>query len=190
MSLRSLLILATHSKQTMSSPQSSDPQMWKKNVELFKTANAQTSLICEAMLGRSDLNGKLYNKIGLILVLRDEKNKAVKTLRYYLDVPSAKVIFHDLWVGTFPKKYSEFKKGNGMERALNINLQDNGMYQFSVLNTKKDLKKGEERQNLYFNLNTFQVRQMAITVLDHLKNYELALALAPILQSKRLSSPL
>jgi hypothetical protein len=53
-------------------------------VELYKTANAQTSLICEAMLGRLGSDGQVYNKIGLVLVLRDNSNKALKTLWYYL----------------------------------------------------------------------------------------------------------
>lgn len=135
------------------------------------------------MLGIVANNGKVYNKIGLILVLRDEKNKAVKTLRYYLDVPTAKVIFNDLWEGTLPRKYSEFKKGPVAERALNITLNEKGFYQFSVMNVKKE-KDGEDKQNLYFNLTRFQARQLAVCVLDHLKNQELAQAIVRVLKTR------
>ena len=149
-------------------------------MELFKTANAQTSFICEASLERRADNGKIYNKIAMILVLRDEKNKAVKTLKYYLDVPAAKVLFFDLWEDKFNKKYTEFKRNPKMERALTITLQETGLYQVSVLNVSK---KPEEKLNLYFNLNRFQIRHLSISVLDYLKNHELALMLAQLLHN-------
>lgn len=51
-------------------------------VELYKTANARTSFICEALLGHKAQDGTEYNKIPLILVLRDANNKAETTVKY------------------------------------------------------------------------------------------------------------
>jgi hypothetical protein len=94
-------------------------------VELYKAANAQTSLICEAMLDQLGTDGQVYNKIGLVLVLRDKSNKALKTLRYYLDIPVAKVLFHDLWEGKLGEEYKEFKKtGGNKERAFQVSTAE------------------------------------------------------------------
>jgi len=59
------------------------------NIELFKTANAQASFICEAMLGFQAENGEIYNKVVLVIVKRDHDNKAQKTVRYFVDIPRA-----------------------------------------------------------------------------------------------------
>jgi hypothetical protein len=97
------------------------------SAELYKTANAQTSLISEAMLGQPGFDGQVYNKIGLVLVLRDNTNKALKTLRYYLDIPAAKVLCHDLWESKLDGEYKEFKKtGGNKERAFQISSNEGG----------------------------------------------------------------
>lgn len=142
--------------------------------ELFKTANAQTSFICEAMLGYRAEDGRVYNKIGFVMILRDKQNKALKTLRYFLDIPTAKVLFEDIWRGVLPQKYNEFKKNPTMERSLSLAQNDKGL-QISLMNIKKEEK--AERENLYFTLSLFQSRQLAISVLDHLRAYEFAKAL-------------
>ncbi len=147
-------------------------------VELYKTANTQTSLICEAMLGHIGSDGQVYNKIGLVLVLRDSTNKALKTLRYYLDIPAAKVLCHDLWEGKLGSEYKEFKKvGGNKERAFQISPNEGGGYHVAIMNSSD----GGERDRLYFQLSQGEARQMAICVLDHLKAHELASAIAAIL---------
>lgn len=47
------------------------------------------------MLGFQAENGEIYNKVVLVIVKRDHDNKAQKTVRYFVDIPSAKVICHD-----------------------------------------------------------------------------------------------
>ena len=80
------------------------------NVELYKTANAQASFICEAMLGFKADEGQTYNKIVVVIVKRDSQNKAESTVCYFLDVPAAKVLCHDLWEGALHEEHDEFKK--------------------------------------------------------------------------------
>ncbi len=147
------------------------------SVELIKFANAQTSFICEAILGEADEAGRVYNKIGLVLVLRDQTNKAVKTLRYYLDIPVAKVFCHDFWTGSFAEEVNEYKRTSKAKRALRITPQD-GVYRFGIMNNI-DSKK----EFLYFDLSAMQARQLAITVLDYLKAHELATAIVDVMKS-------
>lgn len=151
------------------------------NNELYKIANAQTSLIIEALLGNKDKEGRVYNKIALTMVLRDQSNKATKTLRYYLDVPVAKVLFHDIWNGDLREEYQEFKSGTTTERGLKITLLEKG-YRISIIN--KDLTL-DKKDWLYFNLSSREARQIAITILDHLNAHELALAVTRLLGNKQ-----
>ena len=67
--------------------------------ELYETANARTSFICESLLGYTAQDGKQCDKIALVLVLRDGQNKAQQTVKYFLDVPTAKVLMTDLFHG-------------------------------------------------------------------------------------------
>jgi hypothetical protein len=149
-------------------------------VELYKAANAQTSLICEAMLDQVGSDGQVYNKIGLVLVLRDKGNKALKTLRYYLDIPVAKVLFHDLWEGKLSEEYNEYKKtGGNKERAFQVSPNEGGGYRVAVMNNS-----GGERDRLYFQFSQREARQLAITVLDYLRAYELANAIVAFARKK------
>jgi hypothetical protein len=117
------------------------------SVELYKTANVQTLLICEAMLGQPGFDGQVYNKIGLVLVLRDNTNKALKTPRYYLDIPAAKVLCHDLWESKLCGEYKEFKKvGGNKERAFQISPNEGGSYRILIMNSSD----GGERERLYY----------------------------------------
>lgn len=141
------------------------------NVELFKTANAQASFIAEALLGFKAENGETYNKLVLAIVKRDHDNKALQTVRYFVDIPSAKVICHDLWEGTLTEEKSEYKRLSGKERALSIKPLDAGGYRFSVMNVE-----GETKDRLYFDLDRFKCRCLARTVLDYLHCWELAAA--------------
>jgi hypothetical protein len=150
------------------------------SVELYKTANAQTSLICEAMLGHVGADGQVYNKIGLVLVLRNSTNKALQTVHYYLDIPAAKVLCHDLWEGKLGEEYKEFKKSGTKERALNIVQSEEGGYRLTIMNSVE----GGERERLYFQLSKCEARQLAVTVLDHLKAHELAHAITAILRNE------
>jgi hypothetical protein len=127
-------------------------------VELYKVANAQISLICEAMLGHIGSDGQVYNKIGLVLVLRDNRNKALKTLRYYLDIPAAKVLFYDIWESKLGGEYKEFKKtGGNKERAFQISTSEGGGYRIAIMNNS-----GSERERLYFQLSQSEVRQLEL----------------------------
>ena len=142
----------------------------RESLELIKFANAQTSLIFEAV-SYMDKEGKRRNKIGLVMVLRDAQNKAVKTLRYYVDIASVKVLCHDLWNLRLKDEVNEYKKTEKAERALRITPKEQS-YRFSVMNTVEGKK-----ESLYFDLSQNQVRQMAITVLDYLRAYEMAWAM-------------
>ena len=151
-------------------------------VELYKVANAQTSLICEAMLNQLGSDGQVYNKIGLVLVLRDNTNKALKTLRYYLDVPAAKVLFHDLWESKLGGEYKGFKKvGGNKERTFQIAPNEGGGYHVSIMNSSDS----GERDRLYFQLTRSSARQMAICVLDYLRAHDLASAIAGLMRKEK-----
>ena len=147
------------------------PTAHSNNVELYKTANAQASFICEAMLGWKAENGETYNKIVVVIVKRDSDHHALQTVRYFLDIPAAKVLMHDLWEGTLTDEHSEYKRLSGKERALSIKPQDSG-YRFSVMNTE-----AETKDRLYFDLNRFQARCLARVVLDYLHCHELVEAI-------------
>ena len=146
-------------------------------IELYKTANAQTSFICEAILGNADKDGRVYNKVALVLVLRDQADKAVKTLRYYLDIPSIKVFCHDFWDERLTQEVNEYKKTSKAERALKITPKNDFGYRIAIMNNIDGKK-----ESLYFDLSSFQARQLAITVLDYLRAHELATALAEVLK--------
>lgn len=51
------------------------PTTHSNNVELYKTANAQASFICEAMLGWKAENGETYNKVVLVIELAEAIRK-------------------------------------------------------------------------------------------------------------------
>ena len=150
------------------------PTTQHSNVELAKFANAQASFIVEAMLDFAATDGKTYNKIVLVIVKRDAQNKALATVRYFLDVAPAKVLFHDLWLGALHNEHSEYKALHGTERGLKITPLDAGAYayRFSVMN-----KSDGEAESLYFDLSKFQVRCLARTVLDYLHAWEIASAI-------------
>lgn len=139
------------------------------NVELIKFANAQASFICEAMLGVVAEDGNVYNKVVLVLVKRNSENKAEQTLRYWIDIPIAKVLMHDLWTGGLTAKYDEFKRRGNVQRALKVSPTDDGGYQVSVMNAENG-----DKQWLYFDMSRLQARALARTVLDYLSHYELA----------------
>ena len=143
------------------------------NIELYKTANKQASFIAEAMLDFAATDGKTYNKVVLVLVKRDAQNKAIATVRYFLDIAPAKVLFHDLWLGALHNEHSEYKVLHGTERALKMTPLDNpGAYRVSVMN-----KADGETESLYFDLSRFQVRCLARMVLDHLNWWQIASAI-------------
>ena len=142
------------------------------NIELYKTANKQASFIAEAMLDFAATDGKTYNKVVLVLVKRDAQNKAIATVRYFLDIAPAKVLFHDLWLGALHNEHSEYKVLHGTERALKMTPLDAGAYRFSVLN-----RTDGETESLYFDLSRFQVRCLARMVLDHLNWWQIASAI-------------
>ena len=141
--------------------------------ELFKTGTSKTIFICEALMDSPGSDDKVYNKINLIIVLRDENNKAVKTVRYFLDVPVAKVIFHDLWHLALKENYDEYKKSGGNERAVQISPTELG-YRISILNSTG----GDAKDRLYFDLTNFQIRQLARELLDYLRLHELAFVIS------------
>ena len=70
------------------------------NHQIYKTANAEASFICEAMLDFKADNGQIYNKICLVIIRHGQENRAEQTLRFYLDLAPAKVVCHDLWIGS------------------------------------------------------------------------------------------
>ena len=150
----------------------SAPTVHTHNIELYKTANKTASFITEAMLDFAATDGKTYNKIVLVIVRRSASNKALATVRYFLDLPNAKVLFHDLWLGALHNEHSEYKALHGTERALKITPLDAGAYRFSVMN-----KTDGESESLYFDLSRFQVRCLARMVLDHLNWWQIASAI-------------
>jgi len=99
----------------MNTPKSA-PTAHTNNIELYKTANKTASFIVEAMLDFAATDGKTYNKVVLVLVKRSESNKALETVRYFLDVAPAKVLFHDLWLSALHDEHSEYKVLHGTER--------------------------------------------------------------------------
>ena len=141
----------------------------KPNKELFKIANNTVSFIAENFLGFKADDGQIFDKIALLLIKRDNANRAIQTLRYYLDIPACKVLCHDLWTGALHQEYSEFKKRGNTQRALNIDpLDESGAYRIGIMNqTSQDA----EQERLFFDLNRFNSRAFARTVLDFL-NYE------------------
>lgn len=84
------------------------------------------------------------------------------------------MLFHDLFSGELRDEFNEFKRHGGRQRALNIKPLDEGGYRLSIMNINGDVHK----QSLYFDITTRQARELAITVLDHVRNYDQARALA------------
>lgn len=141
------------------------------NTELIKFANAKASLIIEEMFDFPIGDGDVVSKIVVVIVRRDAANRAEVTLRYYLDIPDIKVLMHDLKIGALHQEFDEFKKRGNVQRAVKITPQDehSGSYRLSIMNTE-----GVDQQWLFFDLSRFQVRCLAVTVLDYIRNYEMA----------------
>ncbi len=125
------------------------------------------------MLDFAATDGKTYNKIVLVIVKRDAQNKALETVHYFLDLPNAKVLFHDLWLGALHNEHSEYKVLHGTERALKITPLDAGAYRLSVMN-----KTDGESESLYFDLSRFQTRCLSRTVLDYLRGWQMSAMIA------------
>ena len=149
------------------------PTAHANNIELAKFANKTASFFTEALLDRKADDGKTYNKVVLVIVKRDESNKALATVRYFLDIAPAKIIFHDLLIGALHDEHSEYKKLHGTERGLRITSLDGGAYRFSVMN-----KSDGEAESLYFDLSKFQTRCLARTVLDYLHSWQMSQMIA------------
>ena len=150
----------------------------ESNKELFKLANNTVSFISENFLGFKADDGQVINKIALLLIKRDNANRATQTLRYYLDVPAAKVLCHDLWIGSLHQEYSEFKKRGNTQRALNIDpLDESGAYRIGIMN---QASQDAEQERLFFDLNRFNSRAFARTILDFLTYEQMARQLAAV----------
>jgi len=150
-----------------------------KAMELYKSANSQISFICESLLGYTAQDGTEYNKIALVLVLRDADNKAQQTVKYFLDVPTAKVLMTDLFHCKLQEEYSGFKKHGDKQRALTIKPNNDDGYRVSIMNNNG----GADKQSLYFDITTWQARELAVSVLDYIRNYEQAKTMALYLRS-------
>ncbi len=72
-------------------------------------------------------------------------------------------------------EFNEFKRHNGKQRALNIKQHEDG-YQVLVMNSNG----GDDKQSLYFDISGWQARELAITILDYIRNYELGRTLAEV----------
>lgn len=153
-----------------------------KATELYKTANAKTSFICESLLGYKAQDGTEYSKIAWVLVLRDASNKVEQTVKYYLDVPTAKVLMHDLFVGELCDEFKEFKKHGDKQRAVSIKPMDEG-YRVSIMNSSGG---NGDKQSLYFDIIAWQARELAITTLDYIRNLELARTITSRLKNNNL----
>ncbi len=152
----------------MSETLSSVPTAHANNVELAKFANKTASFFCEIFQTES---GEIA-KIVRVIVKRSESNKALATVRYFLDIAPAKVLFHDLWLGALHNDHSEYKVLHGTERSLKIAPLDGGAYRFSLMN-----KSDGEAESLYFDLSRFQTRCLARTVLDYLQAWQIGSAI-------------
>jgi len=151
--------------------------------ELYKTANAKTSFIAESLLGSTARDGTEYNKIVFVLILRDGDNKAQQTVKYFLDVPTIKVLTTDLFARNLQGEFSGFKQHGGTQRGMNIKPLDEGDYRLFIMNSNGS----DDKQSLYFDLTAWQVRELAITILDHVRNYELAKSIKLSLRDIQLS---
>jgi len=156
------------------------PTAHATNIELAKFANAQASFICEAMLDFAATDGKTYSKLVIVIVKRDAQNKALETVKYFMDITPAKVLFHDLWLGTLHDEHSEYKALHGTERGLKISPVDGGVYRFSVMN-----KSDGESESLYFDLNRFQVRCLARSILDYLQSWQMSTMIAEQIYARK-----
>ena len=96
------------------------PTAQHSNIELYKTANKTASFIAEAMLDFAATDGKTYNKIVLVIVKRSESNKALATVRYFLDIAPAKVLMHDLWLGALHDDWSYDEAASQISRLFSF----------------------------------------------------------------------
>ena len=150
----------------------------ESNKELFKLANNTVSFIAENFLGFKADDGQVIDKIALLLIKRDSDNRATQTLRYYLDIPACKVLCHDLWIGALHAEHDEFKKRGSTQRALRIEpLDESGAYRIGIMN---QASQEAEQERLFFDLNRFNSRAFARTVLDFLTYEQMARQLAAV----------
>lgn len=139
--------------------------------DLFKTANDKTSFIVE-FCDTYNEEKKTYTKVIFTLVLLTPEKKATKTVRYFMDIPVVKCLMYDLFHKALgDREVKGFKKSDSGERSISIKrIPEKPLLRIGISETKTSDK---TRENLYFDLNGDLTRQMAITVLDFLKNYEL-----------------
>lgn len=143
--------------------------------DLFKTANDKTSFIvefCDSSTRNLPNPVKTYTKVTFTLVLLTPEKKATKTVRYFMDIPAVKCLMYDLFHGKLgDREVKGFKKSDTGERSISIKrVPEKPLLRIGVSEVKTETK---VRDSLYFDLNGDLTRQLAITVLDFLKNYEL-----------------
>lgn len=157
-------------------------------MELYKTANKEILFVVEALHNTSKVEDprkggnseRSWNKIVFVMVQTDQAKKAIRTCKYFMDTPTAKVIFSDMFVRTV-SPWKEYKKFGGMERGYKLEASNEGVSMSIFNRSLGDSGKGD---TLFFRLDWFRARCLACEILDHVRGWETARAIG-----ERLAAP-
>ena len=138
--------------------------------EIYKTANAQTSFIITANFGLIREKGDKEiesDKLLYTMVQRDANNKAIKTLKFWQDLPQALYLMRLIDSGALfksSKDQYEYKKTEKVNRAFKVSMKDKGeekgkAVRFVIEEISKDKK--EDKSFLYFDLTPKDARMMS-----------------------------
>jgi len=145
--------------------------------QLFKSFNRKSNVLFSVttLLDSVAKDGKVYNKLQLDLVQLDQNSKAEKQASFFLSIPSAKVLFHDLWTETL----HEYKDAgiSSVQRYLAVSKNDNGSISFKV-----DNKTNGDYCSLFIGISPIEARKLARVILDFLQQWELAKIISGVLQ--------
>jgi hypothetical protein len=160
-----------------------------RSIQIFKLATNKAILDIQDCLN--------IGKIRVVLVDYSDKSNT-KTLSHYVDIPAAKVVLGDILSGRFrscykDSRYTEYKgspkgpDGNPESRVLQIGYFETDRqgrpmnYPYAikierglgrVTDTGAVTMVGKPTESLYIMTSEFDMRRLAVTVLDYVRQYE------------------
>ena len=137
--------------------------------ELYKTANSRCTLIVEFFQGEKE-------KISFKLIERTSDNKSCGMLVFYIDIATAKVLFNDAFNRQLEEKFDMVKK-KGQLKSLTISPPKNNKDVYHV-------RIQENGKSLFINISEWTLRELSITVLDHINHKEAAYHQYAVVQNK------
>ena len=164
-----------------------------KTTEVYKGGNTQMSFIVSTHLGQAmEKNDKSVdvNKMVFILIQLDKDKKAVKTVRFWMDMPRTLYLMREIdkalqanedgvMVAKKLVNYFEYKRppGSKVNRSITFSIEertDNKGNKKEVLRVRVEeisVRDKKDKNSLYFDVDLVEAKVMALYVYSFLDKY-------------------